>query len=357
MAIIKDQILLSDIRRKFLFQKRRSQGHFWSYIKNRIQWNWYPPLKIVTDFPLHVDIEISTHCNMNCAMCTRTTAGFKEHVKPKFMEERIFKKVIDECAKHKLFSVRLSLRGEPFIHPHIFEFIELTKKAGIKEVSLLTNGLSLTPEKFERLVQLKFDWLTISIDGLGHTYEAIRKPAKFNEAIDKVKTYHRIKKNYKSVKPVIKIQTIWPAIKDNPQEFYRTFLPYVDLIASNPLMDCLKLDKNIQYYENYDCPALYQRLVVGADGRMILCVYDDYGSYILGDVRNESIYEIWHGRRLNEARGWFRKRNRKWWEDAPCKYCAYPRKREKIENILIDGHNVTVEKYVNRQDEIPLQSE
>ena len=352
MKIEKDQIFLSNIRQKFLFHKYRGEGHLCSYLKNRIQWYWYPPLGIVSRFPSHVDIEISTQCNMHCPMCYRRTEKFKSRIKSHFMEREVFERIIEECAKYKLFSIRLSLRGEPFMHPHIFDFVKLAKRAGIKEVSSLTNGLALTPEKFERLVQLKFDWLTISFDGLDSTYESIRRPAKFDEAFEKIKSYHQIKKNYNSSKPAIRIQTIWPAIKNDPEEFYRIFAPYVDSITSNPLIDFLQEDKDIKYDRSFICPQLYQRLVIGSDGKVLLCTCDDYEDHIVGNVKSDSVYKIWHGRKLNEARMWFRKQTKNWWEYVPCKYCFYPRKKEKAGDALINGHKVDIHKYVDRSDEI-----
>jgi len=93
-------------------------------------------------------------------------------------------------------------------------------------------------------------WLTISIDGIGKTYESIRIPAKFNDIVAKIKKYKEIKDKRRSEKPVIKIQSIWPAIKDNAIEYYNIFHPYVDNIASNPLIDYLNMDEDIEYESN-----------------------------------------------------------------------------------------------------------
>lgn len=355
MKIENDQIMLSSIRDKLLFHKERGEGHLFHYIKNRIKWYTYPFLKILPRFPLHVDIETSTGCNMSCPMCYRQTSKFVKNVKSQFMEKKVFKKIVDECAYNKVFSIRLSLRGEPFMHPDIFRFIEIAKQAGIKEVSALTNGLALTPEKFERLVQLKFDWLTISFDGLGSTYESIRKPAVFLDALGKIKSYHRIKKRTDSSKPVVRIQTIWPAIKENPEEFFRTFSPFVNSITSNPLIDFLREDKDVEYDEKFQCPYLYQRLVIAVDGRVLLCTFDDYADYIIGDVKENSIHDIWHGKKMENARGWFVNNSKRWWESAPCKYCCYPRVKEKRKSEKIEGRSVQVEKYTRRSDEISIE--
>ena len=352
MKIEKDQIFLSTAIEKIMFHKRRAGGHYLAYLKNRFQWYWNPPLGIVSRFPPHLDIEVSTYCNMVCPMCPRRIERFKRRVKQQFMEKDVFEKIIEESARKKLFSARLSLRGEPFMHPQIFEYIELAKKSGIKELSLLTNGLLLTPEKFEKLIELKFDWLTISFDGLGDIYESIRKPAKFKESLEKIKAYSEIKKRLKTSKPAIRIQTVWPAIKENPGEFYKAFSPYADSITSNPLIDFSCDDRRIEYDKEFKCPYLYQRLVIGVDGRVLLCCCDDYGDYIIGNVGHESISDIWHGEKINEARQWFNKRSIEWWGSLPCKYCFYPRKKERAKDAIIAGRRVNIERYANQTDDL-----
>jgi len=350
-----DQIFLTSKWDNWKFHYQRGKGHLLSYLKNRIQWYWFPPLGVVAKFPPHVDIEISSECNMQCPMCYRRTEQFQENVPIKLMDEELFKKIIDECTKHKLFSIRLSFRGEPFVHPQIFDFIKLAKDKGIKEISCLTNCHALTPEGFEKLVQAGFDWLTMSIDGLGEAYEAIRQPAKSEEVIEKVKRFSEIKKRYKSSKPALRVQTIWPAVKDNPRVFYDIFAPHVDSITSNPLIDFKREDEDIEYEKDFQCPYLYQRFVIGSDGRALLCICDEMGEHVIGDLNNETIYDIWHGDKMKEARGWFEKGSGKeWWKDNPCKYCYYPRKQEVTGDIEIDGHKVKVKKYVNRDDAVDL---
>ncbi len=352
MRIEKDQLFISNMYQNFLFHKSRGAGHLASYALNRFQWFAYPSLGIVPDFPLHVDIETSTHCDMSCPMCYRRTERFQKEVESRFMEYSLYEKIIEECARRRLFSIRLSLRGEAFLHPRIFDCIELAKKSGIKEVSSLTNGLALNPEKFEKLVRLAFDWLTISFDGLGRTYESIRKPADFSEALEKIKSYARIKKRYRSSKPALRIQCVWPAIKDNVAEFYAALSAHVDSITSNPLIDFLEEDTDIPYDTGYKCPYLYQRMVIAVDGRVLLCAGDEYGEYIIGDVTRSSIHDIWHGQKMRQARDWFAKKNRRWWERGPCSHCCYPRQRAAAGTVNVGGRAIEVKKYANRPDNL-----
>ena len=152
----------------------------------------------------------------------------------------------------------------------------MLKNSGIKEVSTLTHGGILNEDGFEKLIDLDLDWLTISFDGLGETYDKIRHPLKFDDAVEKIKNYSEIKKKRGVVKPVIKVQTVWPAISKNPDKFFNTFKNISDQIASNPLIDYLGNDTDIEYENDFTCPQLWERLVIGADGTVMMCSNDEF---------------------------------------------------------------------------------
>ena len=344
MKINKGQFFFS-WKKHLQFSYRRAQGHLWGYLKNRFKWHFYPRLRYVSPFPDHVDVELASNCDMKCPMCYTTTDLYKQSVSRRLMRSELFKKVIDECARYGVYSIRLSLRGEPFLHKEIAELICYAKEKGIKEVATLTNGLRLNPELFVRVMKAGLDWLTISFDGMGETYNHIRAPAKFEEAVEKIKIYSRLKKQYRSVKPVIKIQAVWPSIKDCAQEFYDLFEPYVDSVASNPLIDYLHSSKEIEYEENFVCPVLYQRLVIGSDGKVLLCSNDEFGRYLIGDASTESLYHIWHGPRMSRARELHLKRVG-YKELDPCKDCYLPRKTTPTKE-KVGEREITIDKYTN----------
>lgn len=345
----KGQFFLS-WKKHVMFSLRRAHGHAWEYLRNRIIWHWAPKFKYTTKFPDHVDLELASLCDMKCPMCYTITDLYNERVPKKMMKPELFKKVVDQCAENGVYSIRLSLRGEPFLHKDIVELTRYAKSKGIKEVSTLSNGLRLNPEIFTQMMEAGLDWLTISFDGMGETYNKIRKPAIFDEAVEKIKTYHKIKKERGSIKPLIKLQAIWPSIKDDPQAFYELFNPYVDHIASNPLID-YGHSGHPEYIEDFSCPILYQRLVIGSDGQVLLCSNDEYGRGVVGNVNTESLYDIWHGERMQKARDLHKKRLG-YLELEPCKDCYLPRKTVKFKQT-IDDKTVIVDKYIGNPDTIP----
>ena len=62
-------------------------------------------------------------------------------------------KIINEI-EDKVPAVRLSLRGEPMLHPNFIECVRYAKNRQIKEISTLTNGSKLTPEYFTEIFVL-----------------------------------------------------------------------------------------------------------------------------------------------------------------------------------------------------------
>lgn len=350
MKINKGQFRLTSRRKNIMFDIHRGNGHMISYAWNRIKWHLYPRVRYVSRFPPHVDLELSSICDLNCPMCYTTTEEFKNTVNRGLLDVDLFKRLVDECARHNLYSLRLSLRGEAFLHPHILEMIEYAKKKGIKEVASLTHGGRIDEEKFRKLVELGLDWLTISFDGVGETYEKIRAPLKFQDMVDKIARFKEIKKEMGSVKPVIKVQTVWPAIKDNPEEFHGTFEPITDQVASNPLIDYLRNDSEIVYEKNFTCPQLWERMVITSDGKVMLCGNDEMGLHFVGDVNQETIYDVWHGKKMQDARD-VHARHAGTEELAPCKHCYLPR-ATKRDSVRMEDRLLKIDNYVNREQKV-----
>ena len=94
MKINKGQFRLSSKQQNLKFELHRADGHLLSYIKNRFKWHFYPRLHHVSKFPSHIDIELSSLCNLSCPMCYTTTDEFKQKINQKNMSFELFKKVL-----------------------------------------------------------------------------------------------------------------------------------------------------------------------------------------------------------------------------------------------------------------------
>ena len=151
IPINKGQFTLETPEREAMFEKNRGSGVEQDYAENRKLWSEYAKKQHVSDYPLHVDIELASICNLRCPMCYTITEEFKQKVNAKLMDFELFTKVVDECAAGGVYSIRLSFRGESFLHKRIVDCVKYAKEKGIKEVSTLTNGLKLDEDMFRDL--------------------------------------------------------------------------------------------------------------------------------------------------------------------------------------------------------------
>lgn len=345
VPINKGNYSMDTSEREELFEKNRGFGWEREYQSYRNDWTSLAKSQVVSEYPLLVDIELSSICNLTCPMCYTITDEFKELVNTKRMEFDLYKRIIDEIGG-KVPAIRLSLRGEATLHTKFAECIAYAKERGIKEVSALTHGGKLTLPYFEKIARAGIDWITISVDGVGETYESIRKPLKFDELLEKIKAIKKYKDEHNLRRPVIKVQGIWPAIRENPQLYYDTFAPYVDLVAFNPLIDYLGNDGHIEYLENFTCPQQYQRLVIGADGLVMKCSNDEENREVIGDINKQSVHEVWHGEAMQKVRDQHQ-RARGFMESPVCRKCYLPRKTQD-EEAQVGARTFTVRNYVHR---------
>ncbi len=328
-------------------------GRGWEveYRKYRRLWEELPRERKVRDYPLLVDLELSSRCNLACPMCPTVTEEFVDKRVTPFkrgrMDYGLIKRVIDEIAG-KVYALRLSWVGEPTLNPRLIDAVRYARAKGIKEISFLTNGTKLKRDYFLQLAEAGADWITISVDGMDETYDRIRKPLRFGETLEKIAAIRRWKDETGNEKPVIKIQGIWPAVREDPERFYNTFAPLVDFVAYNPLIDYLHNDRNIVYEDNFCCPQHYQRLVISSNGTVAMCSNDDHVDVVIGDANKQTVHEIWHGEKLQRIRDTHARRDG--FLDIPsCARCYYPRKMVVTESAVINGRSISIENYVNRK--------
>lgn len=344
IPINKGNYSLDTVEREETFNRNRAFGVEEEYRRNRREWEEFPRSFHVAEYPLLVDIELSSLCNLRCPFCYTLSDEYKSKVSTQLMDFALFRKIVDEIGG-KVFAIRLSLRGESTIHPDFIQAISYARSKGILEISTLTNGSRLTPEFFQKAMDAGIDWITLSFDGINEEYEKNRAPLKFKEMYDRLRAIREIKKNQGRVKPVIKIQSVWPAIEKDPTAYYELMSAVSDLVAFNPIIDFAHPTpfEKIPFEENFSCPQPYQRLVIGADGLAMMCANDEENEHVVGNMNQQSIYDIWHGDLMNNVRA-IHKRKDGFKQITPCRKCYLPRKiREDLSSV--QGRPLIVKNY------------
>ena len=58
--------------------------------------------------------------------------------------------------------------------------------------------------------------------------------------------------------------------------------------------------RNFPRDPEFVCPSPWQRMTIGYDGMVFPCVSDYLARDPIGDVKEESLYDIWHGEKIKK---------------------------------------------------------
>jgi len=272
------------------------------YFEYRRKWSEYPKRGKIADFPLHLDIESTSACNLRCIMCARNFMQEELENKIGYMKWGLFKKIIDEASEHGLPSIKLNYRGEPLLHPDLEKMVRYAKDAGVIEVQFNTNGLLLTEERARSLIGAGLDRIIFSFDGATkETYEKIRTGSNYETVVNNVKNLVRLRDGMGLNRPCVRVQTVrMPETEGEIDQYVKMWKPVANRVGIIRKRD---RDKAVKAgMEAFPCPQIWQRMMICWDGETRMCCGDWGGMYVIGDANKESVYDMWHGKKLGYVR-------------------------------------------------------
>jgi len=288
-----------------------------------------PALPLATPFVVNVDP--SSACNFKCRFCFQSGSGvFKKGI----MDFKLYQKVIADmrCFEKKVKTLRLYAFGEPLLNPHFADMVKEAKDNDVAEfIDTTTNGSQFHPVLNADIIAAGIDRINISV--IGVSSEQYRNFSRAN--VDFLRYVENIAHLFSirgKCKIFIKING--DAIpKHDQEEFLEIFSPISDGIAIEHVMDCwydfgmkdIKKNLDVGVYGNplthvKVCPYIFYSFCVNYDGVVSACFLDWNRKLVVGDLRRESLRQIWNGFAMNEMRRIMLKKERgdhSW----PCKNC------------------------------------
>jgi radical SAM protein with 4Fe4S-binding SPASM domain len=299
-------------------------------------------------------VETTSYCNLRCEMCLITAQKSKFLLRDRFghMSLEIFKNLEDVLPTIDFLS--LNGTGEALLHPEFFDFVDFAKKnmkSGSK-ISFNTNGVLLTKENVEKIIDSCVDILMISIDApTKELYESIRKHADFEILMDNLIALSNEKKRRGVDHPTIGIETVvmkrnlesLVGIVDIAKKIDANILAMTNMVAyKKELCDELIYDKENAFkageiynkikelslkagIENIRIPALTlevqrkcwftDKSLIKWDGSVMPCcqLVDSYTFFLknkiffekelsFGNIKDSSFSDIWNSKEYAEFR-------------------------------------------------------
>ena len=290
-------------------------------------------------FPHVIQLQTINRCNASCQMCPYP---YTVHLQPKeMMDDALYSKIVAECAGHPdLHEFVPMSKNEPLLDPRLEERIAEFKAvaAPYQLVEVVTNASALTPKRYEKLMQSGLDLLTISLSAHSETT--------FNKVMQGL-SWAQVKRNVEALTQAstrkVNVMLRFVRQRENDTEFpaFKRYwlgrgfnvMPfnlnnragavknYADILpAAHRRIEELSRHAIGRRYLKV-CPYAFSIIHVLENGSVPLCANDWENREILGNVRDNTIAEIYNGPRLQQIRELMAQG--RYEEISACKDCTF----------------------------------
>ncbi len=293
-------------------------------LENRTKLETVIPLKT----PYIIFIDPSDKCNFQCKFCPTGDRELMKNTQGRnhgAMDFDIYKKIIDDICEfeNKVKVIRLYKDGEPLLNKHFPDMIRYAHDSKCCEkVDTTTNATLLNHDLSLKIIDAGLNRINISIEGINDKQYKDFSGAKvdFQKLVDEIAFFYE---NRKQCEMIVKING--DIISEEQKEFFfNTFGDITDGIFIESIMDCwptfelekVTVNKDRGIYGNkikevLTCPYVFYSFAINSDATASLCFLDWSRKLIIGDIRKQSVKEIWESEQMREYQKMFLRGERK----------------------------------------------
>ncbi|MGQ1786884.1 MULTISPECIES: radical SAM/SPASM domain-containing protein [unclassified Saccharicrinis] len=269
-----------------------------------------------------VSIEPLNICNLQCPECPTGMRMLSRH--KGMLTVGTYRTMLGNLGK-AVWHINLYFQGEPYMHPDFFTLVEQAKKARLI-VETSTNGQFLSYPKALRTVQSGLDVLVVSFDGITQSaYEKYRIGGELSKVTNGIINLVKAKKEVGSDKPIIRAQFLafrhnqhqikefegmaWALGADMVEvkkaQFYNVqrkkhMLPTETGLSRYRINNDGSVDIKGKFKNK--CWKHWSSAVATWEGDLVPCCFDKDATYIMGNIQEKTIGELWKAHGYNEFR-------------------------------------------------------
>ncbi len=245
---------------------------------------WHYP-----ETPRAIQIETNLACNAKCPFCPYV------HMErgPKAMEDWVWRKIVDETRGLGII-YRPFLINEPLSERRLPEIVRTIKQDPTAKVEINTNGGLLTEKKAQELLDTGMDVVRFSIDGFSHaTYDPARPGVDYDAVVRNTNRFLEMR-DAGGYTCHVEVRMIdMPENRHEHAAYLEYWQPRADAVLIVPLYrwPWEGQDKPVRK----PCLKILDEMFFYTDGTAPMCCWDSAGRGLIGDVKTQSVLEIWNG--------------------------------------------------------------
>lgn len=254
-------------------------------------------LELLTDFPLQIDFELNSTCQLSCGFCVHG----QERVQKRMIDFKDFARVIDEASEHGLCSIKMNYINEPLLRRDLPLFIEYAKRKGVLNVYFASNGVLLSREMAQRLIDVGLSKIMISLDATTpETFKTMRRSDKFEEIVANIHGLLALREELGLDYPLVRVNFLRTKLNIlEAEDFIAYWTGKADMIGFQTQVQLPGIDSDLipradlGVDEEFRCSFPFKQLVVDASGAILPCCTFSGRLMPLGTIHEMTVKEAW----------------------------------------------------------------
>jgi len=253
-------------------------------------------------FPLQVDFELNSTCQLRCAFCVHG----QQRVPKKLLPIEVFKRAIDECEQWELCSTKLNYINEPLLRRDLPEFVRYARQHGVLNVYFATNGLLLQGDIVRELIEAGLSKVMVSIDAAtAETYARMRRSTDFDRVERNIHALLELRNKLGITYPMVRVNFLRTRENQHEEEaFIRRWSGVADALGFQQQVQMPGIDDDLlparQTAERFRCSFPSKLLVVDADADILPCCTFSGRAMPLANLQTSSLREAWQSSQRRE---------------------------------------------------------
>lgn len=246
-------------------------------------------------------LEVTTKCNYNCIICPREELTRKKETMSFELFKYIFDKINSETAQYD--TLTFPGLGEPLLDNTLDDKIIHAKKHGYT-VLMLTNGSLLTVDRFKRLEDIGLDSVRVSIYGDSpESYNMVHRTKNAD-------SFHRVKENLTEISRIkehtslLITYNVVDGCNDSALaswiEYWKDKVDLLEVWRPHNWVNARSY-RSVQQEKQKTCGRPWKTpLQIQVDGTVNMCCFDFDGKLLLGDLKTQTLEEIFESSMFKE---------------------------------------------------------
>ena len=261
----------------------------------RVAYHEAQQLTRFTEFPLQLDFELNSTCQMRCRFCTHG----HERVPKVLLAFNDFKRAIDEGARYGLCSIKLNYINEPLLNRDLPYYVEYARSRGVLNVYFATNGILLTLPTAKKLISAGVSKIMVSLDAVTpETFKLMRDSEQFDEIVDNIRGLINLRNSLGLDYPLVRVNFLRTAVNAHEADAFVDYWTGVaDTIGLQVQVGLPGVDDDLLDTRGessaFRCSFPFKLLVIDSSGKILPCCTFSGRSMPLGHINTMSLKDAW----------------------------------------------------------------